>query len=351
MLVDRISCVFQSPSRWGRCCITRPDAAAAASVRFQSPSRWGRCCISMTVPDHADRSSPFQSPSRWGRCCITIALIPLHSEDLRFSPLLDGDGVASSFAPVAGRRGSTFQSPSRWGRCCIEIASVTEAYVPTVSVPFSMGTVLHRAGRARSSQCGVSVSVPFSMGTVLHPTTGTSLSTALSWFQSPSRWGRCCIAGIIAVFARRRLFRFSPLLDRGRCCISPEQPLRPPLLSSFSPLLDGDGVASSSQRRPRVPPASFSPLLDGDGVASATMHDGVDAAGFGFSPLLDGDGVASAFVLSARFKRHVSVPFSMGTVLHRWQNQGPHIGLSIRFSPLLDGDGVASRALTCLTSG
>ena len=36
-----------------------------------------------------------------------------------------------------------FQSPSRWGRCCIQGESVAIRINQIVSVPFSMGTVLH----------------------------------------------------------------------------------------------------------------------------------------------------------------------------------------------------------------
>src|SRR5579871_1323309 len=69
-----------------------------------------------------------------------------------------------------------------------------------------------------------------------------------------------------------------------------------------------------------------------------------------FSPLLDGDGVASRHW--ERFIRSyfVSVPFSMGTVLllfnHHWI-----FHRSPRFSPLLDGDGVASRVSKCARRG
>src|ERR1700674_3002067 len=40
-------------------------------------------------------------------------------------------------------------------------------------------------------------------------------------------------------------------------------------LLGFSPLLDGDGVASCLERWNEQNPDRFSPLLDGDGVASA----------------------------------------------------------------------------------
>src|SRR5713226_1281292 len=115
--------LFQSPSRWGRCCIvvtTVPCAsrslvsvpfsmgtvlhqslgklAALHLLSFQSPSRWGRCCIC-----HRELVAPlcrmFQSPSRWGRCCIV-------SQDGHMCDVI-----------------VRFQSPSRWGRCCIKSGS------------------------------------------------------------------------------------------------------------------------------------------------------------------------------------------------------------------------------------
>ena len=89
--------------------------------------------------------------------------------------------------------------------------------VTLVSVPFSMGTVLHRVEIIKLSADLKEVSVPFSMGTVLH---------------------------------RRGI----PPLS-GLC-------------HSFSPLLDGDGVASLGDERASGALLRFSPLLDGDGVAS-----------------------------------------------------------------------------------
>jgi len=61
----------------------------------------------------------------------------------------------------------------------------------------------------------------------------------------------------------------------------------------------------------------FSPLLDGDGVASQLTKSDADGLE-GFSPLLDGDGVASESGLMSCYPPYrVSVPFSMGTVLLR----------------------------------
>ena len=62
-----------------------------------------------------------------------------------------------------------------------------------------------------------------------------------------------------------------------------------------------------------------------------------------FSPLLDGDGVASSpRPLWKGLFLTVSVPFSMGTVLHPFGG-ADSLMVNLRFSPLLDGDGVASR--------
>ena len=111
----------------------------------------------------------------------------------------------------------------------------------------------------------------------------------------------------------------------------------PYMFSGFSPLLDGDGVASRYERTP-AKLRRFSPLLDGDGVASMPVFP--TRVLRGFSPLLDGDGVASrcggghcthriqfqspsrwgrcCFAImpaTAAIRHWFSVPFSMGTVL------------------------------------
>src|ERR1700733_6651832 len=105
--------------------------------------------------------------SWFGQNLATLA--QLQDVDGRFSPLLDGDGVASPGPQDNPLVSFLFQSPSRWGRCCILQIWMEERGRPRmVSVPFSMGTVLHR----------------------------------------------------------------------------PSKPDRPAVLKSFSPLLDGDGVAS-----------------------------------------------------------------------------------------------------------
>ncbi len=69
----------------------------------------------------------------------------------------------------------------------------------------------------------------------------------------------------------------------------------------------------------------------------------------GFSPLLDGDGVASLAQGHEVLERGaVSVPFSMGTVLHQLE-RNRHNHRYACFSPLLDGDGVASRIKVSVT--
>src|SRR5579863_6504308 len=112
----------------------------------------------------------FQSPSRWGRCCI--------------------------FQQPADKRFCTplFQSPSRWGRCCIASCGWEAVAISIcVSVPFSMGTVLHLLELDFAAVDCIRVSVPFSMGTVLHPMILRRWLEGILGFQSPSRWGRCCI--------------------------------------------------------------------------------------------------------------------------------------------------------------
>ena|ERR1700722_1597328 len=86
--------LFQSPSRWGRCCIQRKD--------LYGPTRFG--CFSPLL-DGDGVASKFNRPEDKQRLC--------------FSPLLDGDGVASRTTNILTLLRILFQSPSRWGRCCI----------------------------------------------------------------------------------------------------------------------------------------------------------------------------------------------------------------------------------------
>ena len=133
---------------------------------FQSPSRWGRCCIALALLDALD-FLVFQSPSRWGRCCI-----------VRFTD----QGAVLTIVSVPFTMGTVLHPP-----CPLVLIRL-----PPVSVPFSMGTVLHRQNQLLHITYSL-VSVPFSMGTVLHRGSG------------------------------------SPTIG---------------LIARFSPLLDGDGVAS-----------------------------------------------------------------------------------------------------------
>ena len=214
------------------------QAPSLQRFRFQSPSRWGRCCIcrsSMVVV-----KSAFQSPSRWGRCCI-----------------VSSDATVTRLSP--------FQSPSRWGRCCIGECGQAGASRYHVSVPFSMGTVLHlgRSSHGRRRRLA---------------------------FQSPSRWGRCCIAMPHAA-------------ARDEC-------------RGFSPLLDGDGVASPTRRSAARGISSVSVPFSMGTVLHPSDRLPRRCIASCFSPLLDGDGVASRACASAASAISVSVPFSMGTVLH-----------------------------------
>ena len=282
----------------------------------------------------------------------------------RFSPLLDGDGVASmttsrrreyiplvsvpfsmgtvlhqGFAQGFAQGFVQFQSPSRWGRCCIPSGLAAHGGQVVVSVPFSMGTVLHRE-LGDPIHDKLQVSVPFSMGTVLH--------LRAQAVPLPGHFG-------------------------------------------FSPLLDGDGVASVKTSRQQAFTRCFSPLLDGDGVASFEVLPNVAPLTYVSVPFSMGTVLhppAEARLVQAflwfqspsrwgrccilrswphrRRRPAVSVPFSMGTVLHRWRASWRwRIGVrfqspsrwgrccisarvngaarrALSFSPLLDGDGVAS---------
>src|SRR5579871_1277823 len=160
------------------------------------------------------------------------------------------------------------------------------------------------------------VSVPFSMGTVLLLVCRICIVCGLRPFQSPSRWGRCCFAAWVT---------------------------RLPALRSFSPLLDGDGVASldwpaRAQAKSLVSvPFSMGTVL----LRSASLRRRRGWADR-FSPLLDGDGVASA---GAVHRERAFIAFQSPSrwgrccfPAHRRRRRSPRS----RFSPLLDGDGVAS---------
>ena len=117
----------------------------------------------------------------------------------RFSPLLDGDGVASRSSAGAARSPPVFQSPSRWGRCCVYAAMRRRSANGFVSVPFSMGTVLRRKWRHH-------------------------LDIRTNTFQSPSRWGRCCVNGISQSLVCA-VSRFQSPSRWGRCCVSQNPPV------------------------------------------------------------------------------------------------------------------------------
>ena len=329
----------------------------------------------------------FQSPSRWGRCCIAICSSAEYSRLACFSPLLDGDGVASihdraditsfqvsvpfSMGTVLHRSQTSnarwvntrFQSPSRWGRCCIWPPRRTRSGPARVSVPFSMGTVLHLWKTSGVNWSEFLFQSPSRWGRCCIDSASLPNGPLCS-FQSPSRWGRCCIRR--KSFGPPGCFWFQSPSRWGRCCIQPFRAGVGRQNLGFSPLLDGDGVASRRIARVNGPIFVFqSPSRWGRCCISASfiapsrlsrfqspsrwgrccigdMGQGDHGICWGFSPLLDGDGVASpgsltfAF-LSTKFQspsrwgrcciaaqgqptaisRTVSVPFSMGTVLHR----------------------------------
>ena len=162
---------FQSPSRWGWCCI-RLAMAIRICASFQSPSRWGWCCIPASGGTYCAICG-FQSPSRWGRCCIVCRrCVGLSHRSLSvpfsmgtgvasvkgadagaarirtFSPLLDGDGVASApehphSTPLIGTR-KAFSSRIWFLRpTARDLRILSLPYVPTI-VRYSHSSHLFR---------------------------------------------------------------------------------------------------------------------------------------------------------------------------------------------------------------
>src|SRR5579872_2064719 len=102
---------------------------------------------------------------------------------------------------------------------------------------------------------------------VLHPGAGGPGGGEPQPFQSPSRRGWSCIESASAGLRK--------------------------MSTCFSPLLVGDGLASSVARSRRSSQPRFSPLLVGDGLASSEPGREGTFSFRGFSPLLVGDGLAS----------------------------------------------------------
>ena len=237
---------FQSPSRWGRCCFTNPPATDVDGVFGFSPLLDGDGVASVqrgALFDLSLRFSPlldgdgvassshglgaypamrFQSPSRWGRCCFSSSRCLACCLFNRFSPLLDGDGVASRrplsiawvdprFSPLLDGDGVASRLRGR--------SSTKDCYV---SVPFSMGTVLLPNDPRRHAP-GPRVSVPFSMGTVL-----------LHEHESVhDRW----------------YFRFSPLLDGDGVASALELPHSTPLIIGLRAHFGADEVSARKRAR------------------------------------------------------------------------------------------------------
>ena len=180
-----------------------------------------------------------------------VASFPLphiaQSPQYRFSPLLEGDGVASTSneflcaastcVSVPFSRGTVllplrirgairglsfkFQSPSRGGRCCFPFTCALEVPMSYGFSPLLEGDGVASTKPEAERRYSALVSVPFSRGTVLLPAKAIRARYRSELrFQSPSRGGRCC-------------FRERPIL------------LNDGIPLSFSPLLEGDGVASN----------------------------------------------------------------------------------------------------------
>ena len=382
------TCPFQSPSRWGRCCIGRLENGCGAKTPVSVPFSMGTVLHLAPLTSGSLPLNLFQSPSRWGRCCIIRSRRARGPLATRFSPLLDGDGVASRLIGVATRcrpavsvpfsmgtvlhrwrrlligsppllfqspsrwgrccivgqflgqwRGLRFQSPSRWGRCCIAIVRRRSNGHRNVSVPFSMGTVLHhvhdaephgrfpafqspsRWGRCciRWSACrrtrSSTVSVPFSMGTVLHRLRGIAGPLRMPQFQSPSRWGRCCIIEDFPLPAEQ--LDVSVPFSMGTVLHRTGDYLKSDGSKVSVPFSMGTVLHPSHFQVPPNVPLCFSPLLDGDGVASLVSTLVVQPTPTFQSPSRWGRCCIAVPIAQSRCRCNVSVPFSMGTVLHR----------------------------------
>src|SRR5580693_2780455 len=98
-----------------------------------------------------------------------------------------------------------------------------------------MGTVLHLCGRCRMAR-SISSFSPLLDGDGVASRIGKNSPAWFIMFQSPSRWGRCCI------------------LYWGSTGLAPG--------AGFSPLLDGDGVASMRDDGYLIQLGCFSPLLE-----------------------------------------------------------------------------------------
>ncbi len=132
-----------------------------------SPLLDGASVASRRRPPAVRRNYPVSVPFSMGPV-LHLRLFPLAVPPaVSFSPLLDGASVASTQQGNAVAAGTVFQSPSRWGQCCIKKRPSPRLTPSRVSVPFSMGPVLHREG-PRPCSIRSCVSVPFSMGPVLH---------------------------------------------------------------------------------------------------------------------------------------------------------------------------------------
>ena len=225
--------------------------------RSQSPSRRGWSCM---------RLPSFQSPSRRGWSCISADRCRANGITSNFSPLLVGDGLAS--------RGSTRQ-PN--GDCII-------------SVPFSSGMVLHPRRQSTDAPGALRCFSPLLVGDGLASVQATVRSPDLTDF-SP------LLVGDGLASQHRRIAAaapdFSPLLV-GDGLASRAWPLMNDT-SHFSPLLVGDGLASLASRISvdQQPALYFSISVPFSSGMVLHLQIVATLTSFRFSPLLDGDGLAS----------------------------------------------------------
>jgi len=178
------------------------------------------------------------------------------------------------------------------------------------------------------------------MGTVLLRKSGLSRYPRKHWFQSPSRWGRCCfqtcakplwVSAFVSVPFSMGTVLLQALDDRQ--CVR---------FRRFSPLLDGDGVASRGSRSSNaaLPPVSV-PFSMGTVLLLDAAAPAPEQSLRFQSPSRWGRCCFCGIAAHRTKTFSVSVPFSMGTVLLQGGRR-VRKNRCARFSPLLDGDGVAS---------
>ena len=140
-------------------------------------------------------------------------------------------------------------------------------------------------------------------------------SWTIDGFQSPSRWGWSCIhrRSVMSAVSPNVSVPFSKGMVLHPVGILAARLDR----ACFSPLLDGDGLASDVISRDPDALHEFQSPSRWGWSCIAEMSPAVPSDVGSFSPLLEGDGLASISAIPGRPGDHiVSVPFSKGMVLH-----------------------------------